>query len=116
MMRLNTLVRKNQDAVLIYYSCKVCNMHPAMNRACAERRTCFGAKGCPIVLAFQFPGILAEFISEIRAQYRAVTTRPKKKKKSGNPQHRMHSTEQVYQLSASFPYSRLNNKMIHNYN
>jgi len=44
-------------------------------------------KGYPIVLAFQFPGMLAGFISEIRAQYRGVTTRPKKKKRQPATQY-----------------------------
>ena len=78
-MPLNIVGRKiKHDAVLVYYSCEIRDTDSATNGASAARRVCFGVKGYPIVLAFQFPAMLEGFMSEIRAQYRGVTTRPKK--------------------------------------
>ena len=85
-MCLIILGRKIQhDTVLVYYSCKICNMDSAMNRASAARRACFGVKGYPFILAFQFPGMLSGFISEIRTQYRGVSTSPLPPKKKWQP-------------------------------
>ena len=63
-------------------------------------------KGYPVVLAFQFPGMLAGFISEIRAQYQGVTTRPKKKAATRNTVYIQQSR------LTSVPHLRLNNKMV----